>query len=487
MISSVKIIASVILMLSLTAIASAQAPEVEWETILGDPDHTDYGRGAFQTSDGGYIVGGNCTSWNGGYMDNVLFKLNESGDTLWTAANTTGSYQENAGCFRLMPNGTYMFCGFCNRYPDGSTAYLYNANPDGSYNWMSYFGASDMDESGTCMAQVGTNSYVAMTRLWYDSEHGWDVKMYSFDEFGGNLWIQHYLTPVAEDVACINEVSDGGYIVSGMTQNPENYNYQLLLLKTNASGATEQWATIGGPNDEFGYWVIETADGGFLTTGYKKRDDNYTKDVYIVKTNSACVPEWSKVYGFSYMDAGHYCAQTPDGGYIIGASCRAFTSFDFWVLRLDSNGDTLWTKVIEKPDTDESLYSIDICDDGGYLLSGNISVPGGDCDIYVVKLEAETGVDELSNGLPNRTSIAQNYPNPFNANTVIGFSASSKQNVMIKLYDILGREMRTICNDTFEPGYHKINFDGSLLSTGIYFYTLYVDDITETGRMTLVK
>ena len=71
----------------------AQRPEVEWEILLGDSTTDDYGLGAFQTSDGGYIVGGNCNSWNGGYYDNVLFKLNANGDTVWSAAHTTPDCQ----------------------------------------------------------------------------------------------------------------------------------------------------------------------------------------------------------------------------------------------------------------------------------------------------------------------------------------------------------------------------------------------------------
>ena len=71
-------------------IVQSQVPEVEWELILGDSLTNDVGRGAYQTSDGGYIVGGNCNSWDGGYMDVVLFKLDADGDTVWSAAEGGG-------------------------------------------------------------------------------------------------------------------------------------------------------------------------------------------------------------------------------------------------------------------------------------------------------------------------------------------------------------------------------------------------------------
>jgi hypothetical protein len=468
------------------SLCPAQAPTVEWEVLLGDTLTSDYGMGAYQTDDGGYIVGGNCSHWNGGYADNVLFKLDASGDTLWSHARTTLEYQENAAGFRLLRNGDYLFYGVTDEGPGGTLAYVYSANPDGSTALYSSFGDDTLGEGATGADLIGGTSYAVMTRLWYDGIYGWDMKFNMLDNDGWYVWSDHYFVRGAESGAYIQKISTGGYIITGSAQDTSNWDQQLLMVKLTEEGNIEEWRMIGGETFEMGYCVIETDDGGFLTTGYKKRSDNVVKDVYVVKTTSSCNVEWSKVYGFSYHDEGRCCAQTPDGGYVIGATCRAFTDFDFWLLRLDANGDTLWTKVVEREGS-QSLYTVDVTDDGGYLLCGNSTMTGEDTDMYVVKLSPENGIADRPETLPNRVRLLANYPNPFNAVTKIQFNLDKPQFATVKLYDILGRELETIATGEFPAGSHSIDYDASGLASGTYLYKLETADISEVNKMLLIK
>jgi len=473
------------IMLFMGAVLFAQAPVVEWEVLLGDTLSGDYGLGAFQTSDGGYIVGGNCSARDGGFWDNVLFKLDANGDTMWSAANTTDDIIENAACFRLLPNGTYIFSGHSNENPEYGTAYLYCAEPDGSYGWTSLDGPESVIETATCVDVVGDSGYVAMTR--FASPTGWDMRLRYFVAYGWPSWVATYHTDwLADYPTCINTLRNGGYIVTGNSQNGEWYDYEFLMFKIGPLGGVEQWRLFGDGQDQSGNWVIETADGGFLGTGYTVTQDGYTKDVYIVKTNSDCEHEWHRTYGFNYMDEGRYCAQTADGGYVIGATCGAYSSFDFWLLRLNSEGDTLWTKVIERPE-DQSLYSLDICDDGGYLLCGNSGILGGNYDMYVVKLGPETGINDDNEALPRKAALLTNYPNPFNPSTVISFDLQSREYVSLKVFDVLGREITTLVDQSMEAGRHTATFDGSGINSGIYFCKLQTSDYSASKKIVLLK
>ncbi len=69
-------------------------------------------------------------------------------------------------------------------------------------------------------------------------------------------------------------------------------------------------------------------------------------------------------------------------------------------------------------------------------------------------------------------SLLQNYPNPLNPNTVIGYRVSGAGFVSLKVYDILGREVATLVNEVKEPGTYTVQFDGSNLASGVYFYQL---------------
>ncbi len=84
-------------------------------------------------------------------------------------------------------------------------------------------------------------------------------------------------------------------------------------------------------------------------------------------------------------------------------------------------------------------------------------------------------------------SLEQNYPNPFNPTTNIGFRIAEFGFVSIKVYNVLGKEVATLLNEEKKPGAYKIKFDGSKLSSGIYFYKLQSGDFVQTKKMILLK
>jgi len=83
--------------------------------------------------------------------------------------------------------------------------------------------------------------------------------------------------------------------------------------------------------------------------------------------------------------------------------------------------------------------------------------------------------------------LSQNYPNPFNPTTKISYELSNKELVILKVYDILGKEVNILVNEVKEPGKYSIDFDGSNLSTGVYFYTLITGNNIITKKMFLMK
>jgi photosystem II stability/assembly factor-like uncharacterized protein len=89
--------------------------------------------------------------------------------------------------------------------------------------------------------------------------------------------------------------------------------------------------------------------------------------------------------------------------------------------------------------------------------------------------------------IPKTFKLFQNYPNPFNPSTMISFSLPKKSNVHITLYDIAGKEIEELFNGVKEAGNHEIRFDGTNLSSGVYFYKLTAGDFSQTKKMMFVK
>ena len=98
-----------------------------------------------------------------------------------------------------------------------------------------------------------------------------------------------------------------------------------------------------------------------------------------------------------------------------------------------------------------------------------------------------TGAGNISAGNVKEYKLNQNYPNPFNPSTQLEFGISKLGFVSLRIYDILGKEVATIVNEKLSPGIYKYEFNGSNLSSGIYFYTIKAGDFTETKKMTLIR
>ena len=95
--------------------------------------------------------------------------------------------------------------------------------------------------------------------------------------------------------------------------------------------------------------------------------------------------------------------------------------------------------------------------------------------------------NEVNVGVPSQFELSQNYPNPFNPSTNVEFGISELGFVSLKVYNALGMEVATLVNEVKPAGYYKVSFNGSNLSSGIYFYSIKAGDFVSTKRMTLIK
>ena len=106
---------------------------------------------------------------------------------------------------------------------------------------------------------------------------------------------------------------------------------------------------------------------------------------------------------------------------------------------------------------------------------------------YTTNGGGTVSVQNISSEIPASFSLLQNYPNPFNPRTVISFSLSVVSNAILKVYDVMGREVQTLVNERLQAGTYETTFDGSGLNSGVYFYRLKTEGFSETKRMILLK
>lgn len=108
-------------------------------------------------------------------------------------------------------------------------------------------------------------------------------------------------------------------------------------------------------------------------------------------------------------------------------------------------------------------------------------------NLYFNQENLPTSVRQIGNLVPEEFSLEQNYPNPFNPGTTIRFSLPNETHISLKIFNSIGQEISSIYNGVLSAGNHQIDFNGSELSSGIYFYQISAGSFTSTKKMILMK
>ena len=107
-------------------------------------------------------------------------------------------------------------------------------------------------------------------------------------------------------------------------------------------------------------------------------------------------------------------------------------------------------------------------------------------NIWLINVDNPTSISETSL-LPEAFRLLQNYPNPFNPSTSIKYELPEYSKVVLKVYDLLGREIKTLVNEEQSPGYYNLIFNGAGISSGTYFYRLQSEKFVDIKTMLLLK
>ena len=105
-------------------------------------------------------------------------------------------------------------------------------------------------------------------------------------------------------------------------------------------------------------------------------------------------------------------------------------------------------------------------------------------DIYV---GGSVGIENISSDIPKSYKLSQNYPNPFNPVTNIAFDIPKSSYAVLRVFDMLGREVAMLINEKLDAGSYRVNFDASNLSSGTYFYSLTTSNFSQTKKLTVIK
>ncbi|MBW8051505.1 MAG: T9SS type A sorting domain-containing protein [Cytophagales bacterium] len=209
-----------------------------------------------------------------------------------------------------------------------------------------------------------------------------------FNSLGDTSWTHFYRdsTYFIEGWQC-KQTSDGGFVIIGVANNEVD----VWLIKTDSLGNLQWQKTYGDSSKaELGFSLDVTKDEGYILCGVKYQDTS-SYDVYVIKTDSLGNEQWSKTFGGPYWDHSTSILNTLDGGYVFSG----YYSYDsipfspkrkFWIVKLDSNGATIWDKKYGALSNSLWLWGMSIAKDGEIICAGQTTDSSGHSVGIVVKI-----------------------------------------------------------------------------------------------------
>ena len=344
--------------------------------------------------------------------------------------------------------------------------------------------------------------------------------------------------------------SDGSYAITGLTNRFTGPTgpYQVFIMKISAAGVPiwyRGFSPIPGAPSE-GRKIIAMPDGGFVVTGYSNAFDPAFNDYYVIRVTSAGAVIWMNTYGVpEYREESYSIVyQSTDASLVFtGLRQAPAATQDVFIAKITAaTGAPVWSRVFPNTAGMDRGYDIETGSPAGFGLTGqyyhssslgldpflartsylgfvttgcNDSLmmqprPAQFTDVCARNIAqttdmqiqpfvhnpahverticgTPTGINGNNYQMPDEFSLSQNFPNPFNPSTKISYSIKTNGLVKLNVYNAAGELVTQLVNNNQEQGNYEITFDGSGLSSGIYFYTLETDGFTATKKMVMIK
>ena len=357
---------------------------------IGTPTADDHAVSVQPTRDGGLVIGGHTKSFGAGNWDFYVVKLDSAQQIQWT--RTVGGLGVD-NCFSVQQtyDGGYVAAGHTNSSSLGDyDLYVVRLDTAGELLWANKFGGSN-SEFGFSMQQTSDSGYVVAGITNSYGVGGYDLYIVKLDATGNLQWTRTVGSSSPDEGRSVRQTSDGGYVIAGWTYGLGAGNADVYVIKLDSLGILQWTRTIGGPAADRGYSVRQTSDDGYVIAGSTQSFGAGNADMYVVRLDSSGDLLWTRTIGGPADDEGLSVQQTSDDGFIVAGVTKSFGQGDddVYAVKLDDQGDVQWTRIITGGVGEDRGYQVYQSSDSGYVIGGYMQPFGaGTWDIYLVKLDA---------------------------------------------------------------------------------------------------
>jgi outer membrane protein assembly factor BamB len=308
----------------------------QWDKTFGGTGW-DLAGSVQQTSDGGYILAGWTGSYGAGSGDVWLVKTDSNGDKQWDKT-FGGTARDMAYSIQQTSDGGYILAGWTGSYGAGSEdVWLLKTDSNGNKQWDKTFGGTGWDMAYS-IQQTSDGGYILAGATESYGANSRDVWLLKTDSNGNKQWDKIFGGTDAEEAYSIQQTSDGGYILAIRMCLYGAGSEDVWLLKTDSNG-NKQWDKIfGGTGGDRANSVQQTSDGGYILAGMTTSYGAGSEDFWLLKTDSKGNKQWDKTFGGTGWDRAYSVQQTSDGGYILAGFTESYGAGprDVWLIKVES-------------------------------------------------------------------------------------------------------------------------------------------------------
>lgn len=463
----------------------------QWVRYYDGPDHREDKSGAIAVDEeGNVIVTGYSYSYSE-YDDIVTIKYNTTGDSIWirkfigvghVSDRPKAMSLDNYGNIFITASG--VTCELC---PPDILTIKYNMS--GNIIWYRYYNGPTNEYEDVHGIYVNTdNIYLAGRSVINNVQHGIILK---YDSNGDFNWVSS-----ENSVSIFYSVGvDDSDFVYACGNTGTNNNTDISITKFD-SGGTLKWHrtynrsdTIPNQNDYFRAFALDHNGNSYITG--VNTDNVHRWDIATLKYNRFGDTIWTRIYdglGTSNDESRSIFYDKFGNVYVAGSSDGGlFTKYV--TLKYSSNGNLSWSAFYNNnsPFTSHTASKV-LCDTSGNVYVTGLSIGTAGLDIATIKYSYLLGFSNNSLLTEPDYKLYQNYPNPFNSTTMINYYIPVTSEIVINIYDAAGKIVQILVDELQNSGLYSIKFDGSELSSGVYFYSLLINNVTiDTKKLILIK
>jgi PGF-CTERM protein len=390
-------------------VQQSEPPIMRWnKTFGGDGDDRVYS--LMHTSDGGYILAGYSYYIDERHFDARLVKTDANGNMQWQR-NIKGNDSIEAHSAMQTSDDGYIIAGSTGIYYGIYDFWLVKIDAEGTEQWNRTFekGTFSSDRVKSVLETSDGGYLIAGSSSacnnWTCPDDVWLVKT---DAEGTEQWNRTFGGDSSDQLYSLQQTFDGGYILGGDTRSFGTGSSDFWLVKIDNNGI-ELWnRTFGGANHESAHSVQQTSDGGFIMAGVT--GSTYSYDCWLVKTDTEGVEMWNrKIVRPNYYNSPYSILQSPDGGYIIaGKTGSAGTEYysDMWLASIDSDGYVQWEMTFGGTGPNVAARAVLLAPDGGLIVAGEKGLhTENDSDFWLAKFGGIPAEPEGGNAPTNSEPV----------------------------------------------------------------------------------